>query len=529
MLAVWRWFETRLVPVHVFAAAACLLLVVHADALFDPPYWDTLVGPFPQGLWLARNGFDVVGLLTEQPTCPQGGPNVYPFSVYPLLVASLYAVELAPPGVFFVLHLVSIASAATCAAASYSIARRNLDAPLAVLATLTLVSAPLFQSLATQLNMDMPLCACTCLALDALDRQRCASAWGWALAALLVHPRGVVVVLAQCVAFGVCAVWPSRARRMLWSEPEAASRLARRWAAAHLGLLVLFGAELLLQAELSTMMPHVGAFAGFAAFVRTALVLLPEFGVLFGCAVIAALLGLRASAGWRAFHLACFVLAFLAFFGQVTTCLPRYFLQAYPHVLLILLGLLPRTPRATACGAGLLALAILANGINHAGRLYAPVPSGWSVPGRAAEGLPSNDGHVLERSMEYRDDLRLNLDIARHLEHLDRGRTVVAANWPLPYLLAVPEFGYVTRAWRTSSQNLPLSFDALGIPFRDLYDTSVRPYRKRLDVDVVWVLVPNVFVLPRLAVQPRIDVVTAVLERGEHRAFVLRRVGWEPR
>jgi hypothetical protein len=84
--------------------------LAQAHTLFDPPYWDSLTGAFPQGLWLARHGFDALGLFREKPYL-QGGPCVYPFSFYPWIIAVLYRIGLAPKLVFAAMHLVSFVCA----------------------------------------------------------------------------------------------------------------------------------------------------------------------------------------------------------------------------------------------------------------------------------------------------------------------------------------------------------------------------------------------------------------------------------
>src|SRR5688572_6089641 len=100
MVSTLAALESRLTPVKLGVALSALLLAVRGYVLLDPPYWDALMGAFPQGVWLARNGFDVARLLTEEPVFTEGGPNVYPFSVYPLLVGALQAGGLAPTAVF---------------------------------------------------------------------------------------------------------------------------------------------------------------------------------------------------------------------------------------------------------------------------------------------------------------------------------------------------------------------------------------------------------------------------------------------
>lgn len=513
----------------VFVLAAALLLALHARALFDPPYWDGLIGAFPQGLWLARHDFDLVRLLTQERTCPEGGPNVYPFSVYPLAIGALYSAGLEPRQVFLLVHLAMLACAATASAAFFALARSATDTRTGAFATLVFASAPMFHAMASQMNMDMPLCACTLLSARSMQTGRFGRAALFASIALLVLPRGVIVVAANLAVLGVWLLGRVRAE-----DARMATR-RRAWSACavHAALLLLFGVEFVLSSRWSHGPAYVSWFGGFGDLARRVLWIVPDMGWAFAVAVVGALvvagLAWRRKASWTELVSATFVLLFLAFFGQYTNTLPRYFLQVHGHVLLLLLALVVRDGRNARVVRPWLAVAALAQAFNHYGVLYPAVPAGWRVPGHADARLRSNDGHVLERSMEYRDDLLLDVELARRLERFDRARTLVVAPWPITHALAFPEFGYVDRAWRTSSPSVPITFDPNATPLRDVYDAGTRPPRQRVHGDVVWVLVPSVYLPGALALQPSIDVVEEVVERGAHRAFIARRTGWEAR
>ncbi|MBI5363095.1 MAG: glycosyltransferase family 39 protein [Planctomycetes bacterium] len=513
----------------VFVLTFAGLLVLHARALFDPPYWDGLIGAFPQGLWLARHDFDLVRLLTEERTCPEGGPNVYPFSIYPIAIGALYSAGLEPRQVFLLVHLAMLVCAASAAAAFFALARTATDPRTGARATLVFASAPMFHAMASQMNMDMPLCACTLLSARAMQTGRFGRAAAFAAVALLVLPRGVIVVVANLVLLGAWLF--GRARD--GDAPNASRRRAWNACGAHVGLLLLFGIELVLASRWSRGPAYVSLFGGFGDLARRVLWIVPDVGWAFVGAVIVAVvvtgLAWRRKARWTELVSASFVLVFLAFFGQYTNTLPRYFLQVHGHVLVLLLAFVARDGRNVRVVRPWLALAAIAQAVNHFGTFYPAVSTGWRVPGYADAKLRSNDGHVLERSMEYRDDLLLDAEIARRLERFDRARTLVVAPWPITHALAFPELGYVDRAWRTSSPSVPITFDPNATPLRDVYDAGARPPRQRVSLEVVWVLVPSVYLPGALALEPSIDVVEEVVERGAHRAFVVRRVGWNAR
>lgn len=513
----------------VFLLAFVALMGIHAGALFDPPYWDGLVGAFSQGLWFANHDFDVVRLITAEKTCPDGGPNVYPFSLYPLAIGALYASGLEPRFVFLVVHLAVLASAASAIVACLAISRAATSATNAVLVTMVLATLPMFHALSAQMNMDMPLLAFTLASMRAMQRGAPGRACLLAAGALLVLPRGVILVGANTVALLALA----RARSRLENAPALTRGELLRGFAGHAALLLVFAAQVLVSSLYSSGPAFVSWFEGFRDLALRISRLVPDLvlvlGLALACSVAVAARLRSGRASWTGVLLAAFVVVFAAFFGQYTNTLPRYLLQSQlPAVLLVLL-VVDSLPFVRRLVVPLLVATCVFQVANHTGELYPRVPSGWHVPGYAEAGGPSNDGHVLERSMAYRDDLELNRRVAAELEAYDRARTLVVAPWPLTHALAFPELGYVERAWRTSSPSVPITFDPNAVPLADLYDFRRSPPMQRYPGDVVWVLVPSVYMPARLALQTSIDAVERVVERGAHRAFVVRRTGWSVR
>lgn len=530
MIAKLAALERRLGPVGFGLFVFVALLAARAYVLFDPPYWDALMGAFPQGAWLARHDFDLARLLTQEKVFVEGGPNVYPFSIYPLAIGALDAAGLAPKAVFLVLHVVSFASVAAAVGAVYALARSRLPAPAGLLVALAFATAPLVQATACQLSLDAPLLACTALSLHALDHRRFGRAITWAALALLVKYTAVILIGANLV---LCALlWWKPRWCGLAAEAGAPEERARagRAALAHLALMLVFVAEVVLVSRYAKEPAFLDPLGGWKHLFLRRLWTIPEYGlgVLLFLAGLPLLVKrmLGGHARWIQVQCGVFLVAFLLFYGQYTNTLPRYFLQSYPVLFLWLALSLYGSEGESHVRTGVLLVATAFHLVNQTGLFYPSRPSGWVVPTVAGE-IAGNDGYVLERSMEYRDDLVLNQELARALETFPRESTVVVANWPLLQMLVLPELGYVERPWRTSSPDVPLTYDEHAVSYWDLYAKGAKPKKLRADVDVVWALTPNTFSGPQTSFSAANDELVREVVRGEHRAFLVRRRGWE--
>lgn len=67
-------------------AIFCFLLASKFDVLFNPPYGDPIVAQLAEGIWLAQNHFDYIGLY-HQPTLHELG---YFITIYPAFIGILY-------------------------------------------------------------------------------------------------------------------------------------------------------------------------------------------------------------------------------------------------------------------------------------------------------------------------------------------------------------------------------------------------------------------------------------------------------
>ncbi|MBL8859787.1 MAG: hypothetical protein JNL28_14870 [Planctomycetes bacterium] len=499
----------RVSSTRVFVLAFVLLAAWHFESFAEPPYWDALTGAFAQGHWAAQHSLSPFALLREAGYFTRGGACVYPFSIYPTVVALLERLGLEPRAAFVVLHCVSFAAAAVAAAATFALARRALGGVVAALLTAALVLQPMFRALAAQMNMDIVLCAFSLLSVVALVERKHGRAALWAACALLVKPTGIIVVAANLASLVLRLASSNSA------DPDAAERkcIARSvW--AHVALFTLFAAQLAVLAHYDKAPPGVSAFGGTVAFLGKRLWTLPEFGLaLFAVLALSPLVVrklFKREAPGIEIDLFVFTIAFTGFYCQYENVLPRYFLQAWP-VVMIAVAVLAARLRMPRAGIYAACVAFAAFGLANAhGRFHPTKYADWSVPNDARP-LVSNEGWLLERSLEYQDDLELNRALAERCESIQDA--VVVANWPVLQLLAVPRLGYVDRPPQLATAETPIEYAGFEIQIAG----HMRPRPA-----FVRVVTPNVYGSEHSRVLAG-DEVLETFERGRLRAFLLRR------
>lgn len=530
MSAAREWLE-RVPFSRVCLIAFSLIVAWHVEALTDPPYWDALMGAFVQGHWHATHSYSPFALMRDAAFFTEGGACTYPFSVYPTLVGALESAGVGTRESFVVLHLLSFVAAATIVAGTFALLRRGTGGVLAALVAAALLVQPSFRALASQMNMDVLLGACTVMSLLALANARVARSCAWAFAAVAVKPTGIIVVAAVLASL----VWRRlRTADIPRAQGEADSgstasvsdssasaedvdRARRRaWLGGIVflaGVFVLFVLELVALAHWGKSQPGVALFGGVGQFLGKRLWTLPEFAL--GLAVFLLLAPwlvariLRSRATPLEVDLTIFLLAFSGFYCQYLNVLPRYYLQAWPALLGVLVlaaGRLRVTPKLTA---GLLVAFGVVGLVNAHGRFHPVKWSDWNVPDDARP-LVSNEGWLLERSLEYRDDLAMNRAIAARCSTLD---VRVVADWPILQLLSVPRLGYVERPVRLAAAGRTLEFAPEPIPLQG---------RLPSEEERVWVVTPNVYDSEFSRVF-RGDVLLETFSFGRLRAFLLRR------
>jgi len=493
----------------VLVAAFALLLILRGAVLFDPPYWDALLGVFPQADWQARNGFDPLRLLREEPRYIDGGACVYPFSVVPPFVALLQRASLDAPSRFAILHLLTFACTAIACGALFRLAR-PYGRSVAWLATAAFLAQPGTQALACQIGLEMPLVASAACGVTALAERRWGASFIASTAALLVKPTGIVVAVTALAFFIARVVAPRRAGTHAPRE--------RSWALAHAGLGLLFVAEIALLHAFEREPAGAGLFGGFVLLFTKRLLIVPEFALSLAALVVALIIAWArrdraAPIPLAILSPALFLVAYLGLLAQWENVLPRYFVAAYPAVFALIAAALVRfAPRG---GAAPVLGAIALFGLLGARGQFQPDRGGpFALPGESTP-LAANDGWLLERSLRFRDGLALDREIARFAS--SREGTVFVAPWPIQHALVEPSFGYVDRPVPCASAETSVAWSRIEQPTL----AGLRP----TDREVLWILTPNDFIGD--ASKPRVgDIVVARFAVGAQRAIVVRRASF---
>jgi len=201
LVAVLKYYRDRNAKKFFFLILAYLLLTKF-EVIFYPPYGDSVSGPFAEGMWLYNNSFDYAG-LAEQPNFLAGGPKVYLFSIYPTYLALMMKFIPNAKAFLFFNHFIVFVLSAAIIALFREIIRRVYPQVIANLSAVLLLSLPLFQSQSEQINMEMPVLFFSTAAIYYLSNKQLFQSV--ILAILAVLTKGVAIVFCLSV-FMVCLI-----------------------------------------------------------------------------------------------------------------------------------------------------------------------------------------------------------------------------------------------------------------------------------------------------------------------------------
>ncbi len=444
----------------------------------DPVYWDTILGSMHQAVWLDDNQIDHLKLCRTMPSYAMGGPKVYTNSLYPVFQALLMKVTPSVTVFLVINHLIQLLFAAGTIAVLYALLKPRLNRINGVLVAAVLFTFPMFHSMATTINMDLPACFFTLLAIWLYDKKFLA-------ATVLALIMGVLVK--QSVAIGVLAF-----------TIFSIIRIARLVDFKFLGLMMIPLALSFVGFFVSFIEPKELAISEIQITVSEWLLkpatiwerllvifkYVPDQTILLGLSFWVSIIygmvllfnlsrqcwkgpfqfsRLQALVVERELPLLCsaMIIGFTINYYAMNIILPRYSIWVFPLELILFAILLQRTPRvfSTLC-----ALLIVFNVANHSGfvyRLINPAPlNGFAM--------------YLERSMEYRNDLICNREMAKFAEEKFQECDIITC-WPFTHILAEPRFGYVQKPLAVVSVNGP-GLPALHVPHISAWQNS--PNRK---------------------------------------------------
>jgi len=419
-------------PGVLFALVSCFLLLVNAAALTTPPYWDAILGVFNQAVWLAKHNFDFVRLWTTEPGWYEGGSRLNSPSVVPILLAVLYKL-VRPQAVFVIAHVVTLLLASMTFVLFFLILAKHVGPLVALLWCVAATCEPVWSGRCAEIYRDMPVAACSAVALYYVHSGRLRRACVWIVVSFLVKETAMLVALALLVWMPVRHVL----RRLWLADGKGRLTVSRSGymllAAPLLGVLA-FGLVRVFRWGKFESIPHIVSF-----FPRYFYYFFPSLGfelVVITLVAVAVLATRRGRNGARrhrdrlffSLFLLILVYGFWAAFALFRYPLPRYAsFVVFPMAALLALNL-PKT-----LSVALASTLIVWGSLNQYGRFLPPI---------VAHRLRS--GESLERSREYLVDLEANIKICRTLEQ-EFFDTPIVAKWPYAQMLTMPEMGYVRK------------------------------------------------------------------------------------
>ncbi len=453
---VWIGPVTNVV-VHVLFLIFCLIYLQGASAksfcfwtflflavskfniLFYPPYGDAIGGPFAEGLWLAKNNFNYAALF-DQPGYNFGGPKAYFFSLYPTYLAVLYKLISSVPVFLLVNHfLVFLMCAVIVSLSRQIILKAGYDRTLAVFSAICVLALPLFQSQTEAINMEMPCLLFSVLAVYDLINKKIGRACLFAIIAAFVKGHGILI----CGTVFLVSVWlflsdkdlKYKGRTILW------------------GMTAIVFGTLLVLSKFLLKDQHAGMMKLFAGLPSLKIMYLPWFyfaavvlffGFVFwsnhgGKKILSVLMNQYYTQCVVFIAAGMWYVLFLNFYAVS----PRYKLELAPFLLLALLFGVFSWVKIRKVLLAVMFLTVGVSSFASFGFFEKPVIPNYHI--------------FSERSLEYRNDLKLNVELAKFLEKDFKDYTI-GAPFLMAQMLAIPEFGYVAKPMDVVVYGMPIHY-----------------------------------------------------------------------
>lgn len=406
-----------------FVVLFAVMLLVNIQHLGNPPYWDDITGLHNQALWIAANDFDIFGLW-KQKSFLAGGSLIYPMGIIPWFYGLLYW-SFSPQTVHILGHIFNIACLAAAATVFVIMLRRYTDGKTALLYAAVALTEPVMSGRMAALGQESPLLLSILISLCYFQKGSFRRAYVFAALAFFVKPTGIILLLAYLCYWLLYNVW------FYWKKRRLSRHVRQLGISA---LLVLAGIVL--------SMCFSGEALGFAGL-PLKLVFIRLWGHIYYfhslfapklalCGVVAIYILIRKGAMARRKLFSLLLLIFIAGFWVAYSIhgipIPRYVvITVFPVMFLLAANMNPKLARITG-GVFLVLHCVF--------WFYNWFPA---LPEDTAR-----TGSDLERSREYLEDLRANINICRILEE-QAFDTPIVVKWPFVQMLTVPEFGYVSN------------------------------------------------------------------------------------
>lgn len=447
-----------------FAGAVFVfLLLTKFPVLFYPPYGDAIIGPFSDAMWLLRHGFDYPQYFRLE-DYSTGGPQTYPTSLYPSFLALVLKIAPTAEAFLVTVHLITFAMGALTVAALRELCRGLCSGSFAEITSLCLLALPLFWTQTELINMEMACTLFGVLAAWAAVERRFFLASLSAVAALLIKSPGVMVCAGVFAAAALAFLLDDSPRRDWRSLACAATALACAGVNGYLRKILVGDNVVYNQVGLGVGWGNVVKMSSFWFFI--------VLSVVFLAVSIFRYLEDHESfhpAGYLRVYLGplimlLFTAAWFALYINFSVMIPRYQLLVAPFLMFLTVytaHLLVRNPAAISV---LFAAFFIF--------LYSSA-HGWVYFDKGLDTI--NRHNKFERSLEYRNNLKLHMALAGEVETYYHDWSV-GAPLLLAQILNFHELGYLKQSPRDiivygMKSNHEGMRDFPGLQNLDLYKT----------------------------------------------------------
>lgn len=437
-------------PRKFFLSIFVFLIVTKFEILFYPPYGELVAGPFAEAVWLLHNHFDYAA-LAEQPSFTEGGPKVYLSSIYPTFLAFLMNVIRSPQFFLVVLHLIVFAMTAGIAALFREILLGIFDRRTAFLGAVLVLSLPVAHSMTEMFNMETMCLFFVMISAYYLVNQRIAAASIFSVLAVLVKgTAGFMCAAVFIVGAGLFFIEKGKERWqfLFWG--------ALPFILGVINLLILRVFVSPTQAPAGTISP----FIGIRPLWESSWILV----LLYAASVIMFLVK-NAKRNFSKEQYAAIVVfiiagAWFALFLNVSVMGYRYQWLLMPFLVAGVLIAAAGFRRLSGVH-GLTVAAIFIASLGSYGLFF-------------KKGIPSSEYsyHKFERSLEYRNDLRMHMRLARAIESRFSGWTI-GAPFVVAQKLAMPELRYVKKPLPVVIYGMPCTYGGI-MNFDGLKNLNIR-------------------------------------------------------
>ncbi len=430
---------------HFALAILVYLLATRYKYLFAPPYGDAASGPFIEAIWLKRHAFNYWA-LAQQPGFVAGGPKVYLFSIFPTYQAILMNIFQNLKVFLFVNHLIVFIMGSVVITTFRSILLKVFDEKISLLLSLLLLSFPLFQSQVEQLNMEMPSLCFGILAIYYLIDRKFIAAALWVILATMVKGTSIFICLTVIV-FAIISIFMEKEKTAKIKAAMAAIVVALFTVAiAYASIYILNNDHKLVMVgpfkALRWMKTFIVGYLFLISFILFVKNFVDEYSK-DGETLLAVI---------RRNYLPS-ILFICAFFWFVV------FINSYGDQYRYRLILAPLT---TFCIFYIVQSFLKNKQIIRWTLLTAILFSFFCDYGFLYKPAIANVDAVYERSLEYRNDLKLDRYIARSIEN-DYSDLTILAPFSTAQILAFPELGYVHKKLDVVQYGYPCTYEDIKV------------------------------------------------------------------